>query len=79
MIPANNTVANLWAEQYAEYDLSAVISSLEYSPILPLAAKNAASVRECLKAAIQEIWLGTSDIPSALAKAEEAMNAEISK
>lgn len=79
VIPANNTVANLWAEQYAEYDLSAVISSLEYSPILPLAAKNAASVRECLKAAIQEIWLGTSDIPSALAKAEEAMNAEISK
>ena len=79
VIPANNNVAGKWAEQYPDYDLSAVISALEYSPILPLASKNPAAVREQLKAAIQEIWLGTSDIPTALAKAEENMNAEIAK
>lgn len=79
VIPANNNVVGEWAKQMSDYDLSAVVSALQYSPILPLAAKNPSAVRECVRAAIQEVWLGTSDVPTALAQAEQAMNAEIAK
>lgn len=79
VIPANADAVSEWAKQYPNYDLTPIERCLEYSPILPLAATNAASVREKFRAAIQEIWLDTSDVPTAIAKAETAMNEEIAK
>lgn len=79
VIPANNNVVDEWAKQLSDYDLSAVVAALEYSPILPLANNNPPAVRAALRANINEIWLGTMDVPSAMAKAEADMNAEIAK
>ena len=79
VIPANVKVVDEWAKQLPDYDLSAVVNALEYSPILPLANNNPTAVRTAIREAINEIWLGESDVATALAKAEENMNAEIAK
>lgn len=79
VIPANNNVAGEWAKLLPEYDLSPVMSALEYSPIMPLPVNNPTAVRGVIRERMNEVWLGESDVATAVANADADINAEIAK
>ena len=80
VIPANLTVAETWVENFPDHNVDVFIRALEDAPpTIPLALRNTNPTRDVFRSTIQEIWLQTTDVATAMAEAQERMTEEVNR